>query len=883
MTLKTLFFLGVSFFGLSCNAAQNYQKMEIARANFDPLKLLIMLDTSQEESQAIRESGEENAGGAMSVELTAALQQEQNVLASSPLVSALFHLHTPEIKKMSSNDDNVNCSIYVTLGNEYYLFLFNNNKSLRELGFNDSKFEKIEPGDLWNRLYGPEGSKTSPLQAARASINVDLLKELFLQDNAASKFIALSGHGMYEKTIAGLTIPHYQELIEFFEKIGCLFLNVLSCYVGGSNLVEGHKHLLSALTEHEEKNPKKIISYPIVLTGLTDTPTSVSHEKLPNIKGFFADLMSFFRARQGTAIVDWYDRPFSTILAHMTMGRTQNFPQIRFPNFRGYFTPVDADKIATFITYPALLAHELKDKHKPLDIKEETELILLYPSVVSVPLQFGSKLIKARLGDNDKSLPFVISMIHGNAQHVIKELRIVNEKSFKNLEIFDSKNIGWHKIFREFKPGFVRKSKKLFIIKKLVVLDKTYENVLVYSDSEYDASSLTVICLSDYSESFILKKWEKDVEYPEEHSHLEIMLKDIDQEMFKKTVPSPEALFQATGGIESIKHFDKAAGPIQDLFKKYITYLEEKDAYVPLHLLFESKNFDKALELLKSNNKLSLDRYQEYFGNDFIMPLFMLKQNQMSMEKKVGFLKEFMNRQFDVNKQDKDGNTILHGFVERGRLIPDIQNLVKKLSEMKEFNWNIQNRVGKTMLHQAIKFGIRGELGGNGLALIKALLEEKKVDEKIKDKKGFTAFGWVDFQELNFFLDSRLSTLEKIGLLNIFGNHGVNLNDYDKSKNTILHHLDDFKGRIVFKEFIPELAKISPLNWNAQNSKGQTPLHMAVNKKNIGLVRQLLMINLLNRDIKDKKGKTALERAEETLKKAPNNEERKEMVEMLKK
>ena len=443
------------------------------------------------------------------------------------------------------------------------------------------------------------------------SIDVGLLLKILEDILPNRKIIYLLGHGKsseeLKKTkmdplkfkpgkkakIAALRYDEYSALIDGLGKSKpeskCIFLAITSCYAAGWNALTMHSALVN---KSEEIFKKKEIQFPIALGVLTDA-TASSFEK--DFKKLFETLHRIFtgvdpETGDAATTVAWTKKPFEKILIYLYGDKLRNFPSIRFPGLDTFFRAVNVDDKVAIITYPELIRHEMEfvkreksykqaswhqgmpvavertrkeeieeleniykhirklrseGRDIPQKIKDELSkkikkirkqmkplvfadkiAILIYPSVIDIPIEIKG---------NTKTK--FISMISGPAHHYIGQLTVEEYNPDTSLTKFISP-----------KSFFVEKLKDPFDQDKVSFLSPYVLNVNVTlpgEDKEIEK------LYRDYQLGWFKCYKDADcVAITDEKDALDILKKILDI-----TTPAREALWEATGGMESERKF----------------------------------------------------------------------------------------------------------------------------------------------------------------------------------------------------------------------------------------------------------------------------------------------------------------------------------------
>lgn len=123
--------------------------------------------------------------------------------------------------------------------------------------------------------------------------------------------------------------------------------------------------------------------------------------------------------------------------------------------------------------------------------------------------------------------------------------------------------------------------------------------------------------------------------------------------------------------------------------KKIVKMTEENPA-----LIFElvKKGYYETIDKILSRKKVSINT-TDSAGNDIIVRLLKVKQYDL-------VLKYMKKKEWDVNHQNKDGNTFAHILVATNYV--NIMGIIKELKKNKNFSPNMKNNKGETILDKSI-------------------------------------------------------------------------------------------------------------------------------------------------------------------------------------
>ncbi len=181
--------------------------------------------------------------------------------------------------------------------------------------------------------------------------------------------------------------------------------------------------------------------------------------------------------------------------------------------------------------------------------------------------------------------------------------------------------------------------------------------------------------------------------------------------------------------------YDKNLKVLEDLisFEEIDVNIKDKNGYVPLIVAVYGNFFDGIKILLKredldiniSYNSDTALTLATHYGYDTIAQLLIEKN-------------------FDINAQDKHGNTALMLSIKRewhkNIFYDGRRNIAKMLLSRPDIDINRQNNLGETALIIAVMY--------ENSEMIKLLLE-KNANVDLKDGRGFTAFDWAKRLEQN--------------------------------------------------------------------------------------------------------------------------------------
>lgn len=757
----------------SSKGASEQPLNKIPHEGFSWLNMVIILDRDQEEN----EMQEKKRYPAMGKTVQDVVNEKQFAVISSSVLNGCTFLPRDDKNPLTYLlNPHEKWSVYMTPGNEFTLLVWNNQKTLTELGLNDTILRNIDTNNIESNLKSIKNKTT----------DINLLKLLFLPQQNPAKCIYLTGHGGndgYNDFIANLLFKEYEELLRYFEDIGCKFLAVSTCYFAGSNLLEAHKKLFGNYDLFQQRfglyEDTFFISYPIYLEGIIDAPT-YKVKKL-KFEKFFTTINQFFEVRKGTDIQHWITQPFKKIWECLSEGTLENVAQIMLPGSRQSFQALNVDDTVKVINYPQLIAHELEARIKmplhglksiskknnkmdtlkkvsssALDLKQllkdvttdknksrnktapliinaqKTALVLLYPSVLKVPLKFTNQKSK-------NFLTRIVSMIPGSAQasaaHYIEELDLQNIE----IEKYSILKILFSRFPKE-------RSSKLFFIENCIFSNSVQKNMCIYSHPGY---LLDMYLIDSTSEKIThIYQKEKDSQITQKESQLSEM-----EDIFRifpissgeVAISSIDLSVQmATGSSERGNSFKKAT--------KILDKIEHENFLLNFYLRHHSKDiidalnawdYEKVISLIeqipsKRKNEV-LDRLQKLNRFAFNINQFLFRLvDQCPEEKKLPFLQFFIDQDVNFGKMSGqyDSREYLPSFLcllaAYKENLPMLQLLLKKVPS--QFTLEAVTEFSDQPLHIAARLGNYEGVG----ALIKA-----GATLSIKDTHGYTPLNWA--------------------------------------------------------------------------------------------------------------------------------------------
>lgn len=143
-------------------------------------------------------------------------------------------------------------SVFKDKTNQFVLLLpeYYSDGLLRQYGFS-KQWDYVTQGSVRATFAVAELRTIYENQKLEKDQLVGRFVSLFDKDSApkVNKRIFLAGHGSTDTQIAGIPIPSFINLLNELNQLDCKFLIVLTCYMGGSNLVAVQESLTQQLNE----------------------------------------------------------------------------------------------------------------------------------------------------------------------------------------------------------------------------------------------------------------------------------------------------------------------------------------------------------------------------------------------------------------------------------------------------------------------------------------------------------------------------------------------------------------------------------------------------------------------------------------------------------
>jgi len=557
------------------------------------LDLVVLFEEGGEQSpeSTFPQSDAEPAG--LGMQLIQALEGKNTIISSSPELNFLFSLATEseydldakqtiaratdqkrrqrleqdlieiQLKRKNWADkfDSllIGWDIYLTPNNNFTV-LIPSNKADNLKAFNKNNLKKIN-WKKWRDLVPIFKDKTE------FKINIDDFNSLLIDSTEMPKNIYASGHGQAEAgmeanegsnghsaLVGQLSYGQYQKMLNKFNKIGCNFLYLVTCFGGGWNLMKAHKYQEKQIEDNQEIFSREQLKFPIVIGALTDA--TVYATSGVNLRAFFDSLNAFLSSKATQQTGDWViTDPLKTILKNISGDTLANTPLILFPGLTKFFQAVDVDNKVKIITLNSLLKLELGKKN--INIKDKNEAILIYPLVV--PLKI--------IIESNNAFPEIVSMIPGKSYHFIESI--------------EASNISFDKILNDL--GFLKKSARktsaitpraLFIHKlkcknspdsivnqhadsKFIELENVFISIQYTAYGEPQAVAIVTLENDQYFKFFSTLKIINTVgTYAIDSKKIsKVEAENEIKEGLKKMSPDPQALKDITGGTQANKVF----------------------------------------------------------------------------------------------------------------------------------------------------------------------------------------------------------------------------------------------------------------------------------------------------------------------------------------
>ncbi len=264
--------------------------------------------------------------------------------------------------------------------------------------------------------------------------------------------IYLTGHGGNIK-IAGMSTEDFKKILDPLEnKINCRLFIYSSCCAAGLNIESVYKNVTSNLQNR--------YSFPIIVIALTDATiigitTKLANDNFNNLTLHTQDTLSFAQFFQ-TATQQRESFNYHNIIKQVEPlpSEPNNMPQVKLPGLE-WFLPIDK---ASFVSIGETLTKTRKSD-QPLNIKNffktDPKVILLYAANIPFELKL-----------DDTHLDAIVSMIPGNAAHIIKKISSTTQPAIALVDTF-MKNT-------------MNAREKIILIKEIQGSDKSINDVIIY-------------------------------------------------------------------------------------------------------------------------------------------------------------------------------------------------------------------------------------------------------------------------------------------------------------------------------------------------------------------------------------------------------------------
>lgn len=444
--------------------------------------------------------------------------------------------------------------------------------------------ERLEKLDLKKE----EMTKISLAEAWEKSLeesSVKKLRQLFSEHPKQDKVVFIAGHGGVGNP-AGMSAKEYQDFLEWIKEQRCQGLLVTSCYSGGESTM---LHLQK--NEEGKKVQPLNLPFPVMVRSIGDFTSRGAIKAEKNVNTFFSRISELFSSPGGQTLfrlrraIQEYEKEFGE-------KSTSNLMQVHFPHSAdspGGFRPVGEGGKSESLTY---VKYRKKEVEEGRIVIENRDFLELFPGVVMTPV------------DVVKKNPVLLSLIPGNAQHLLKEVN-VRDSTAKD---FISKNA-------EFYKDTVLGVRKTFYINSLKSSHETLDQVFL--------DFKTGICGYREGANYFLWNVKKD-EGPRKVTPLQFVLS------WNKTInnsrPTPEALRAATGGQQSTEDISRSLqsehfwGESKSTFEQFKGLLSaEKVKKMNLDILMKEISMDLSKEdqislltyLISHNEELAVAYFQK--------------------------------------------------------------------------------------------------------------------------------------------------------------------------------------------------------------------------------------------------------------------------------
>ncbi len=377
-----------------------------------------------------------------------------NTLAKSTIITRASTL----LYQINLTDDNWYC--YDHPNSEVMLFVpknyvtqftdisnKNSNAIMKACGFDTATLKRIDNLSTATLIsYIEETNKTKSPKTIPLIKAIESMLLVPYKPNLPTWNIYLTGHGLTNRSIAGLKIDDFFQLLQHFQKIKCSFLHYCSCYAGGynQNIVKQELSRLNVNFIVSAQGINEEVTYGVDLPSPYNRASYTKFFK--RSETFFGKPTQFVKQsiRQKTWQKDPIAEIVSTVIDKNLIDATQPFVYLPAT---GVFNAITVDKSVKIITKSMAKAYEFENKIMDFT-NPEINTIIIYPNYIGIPLK-----IKAHVA-------------------------IVSPTQSTDTDIHIFEKIIYQDRLSSIIPNFisfnVKKSLTLFAIKKLECLD--YEN-----------------------------------------------------------------------------------------------------------------------------------------------------------------------------------------------------------------------------------------------------------------------------------------------------------------------------------------------------------------------------------------------------------------------